>query len=45
MQATNPWSDFTAGHITPLGQGAPPNSWAYEEFTVPDIEETSYNDI
>ncbi|QXP63024.1 T9SS type A sorting domain-containing protein [Polaribacter sp. HaHaR_3_91] len=39
MQATNPWSDFTAGHITPLGQGAPPNSWAYEEFTVPDIEE------
>jgi hypothetical protein len=41
MQATNPWSDFTAGHITPLGQGAPPNSWAYEEFTVPDIEESS----
>lgn len=39
MQATNPWSDYTAGHITPLGQGAPPNSWAYEEFTVPDIEE------
>ena len=39
MTATNPWSDFTAGHITPLGQGAPPNSWAYEEFTVPDIEE------
>ncbi|QXP63037.1 T9SS type A sorting domain-containing protein [Polaribacter sp. HaHaR_3_91] len=38
MTATNPWSDFTAGHITPLGQGAPPNSWAYEEFTVPDIE-------
>ena len=41
MQATNPWSDFTAGHITPLGQGAPPNSWAYEEFTVSDIEESS----
>jgi hypothetical protein len=41
MTATNPWSDFTAGHITPLGQGAPPNSWAYEEFTVPDIEESS----
>ncbi len=41
MTATNPWSDFTAGHITPLGQGAPPNSWAYEEFTVSDIEESS----
>ncbi|WP_405297062.1 T9SS type A sorting domain-containing protein [Algibacter sp. Ld11] len=41
MTATNPWSDFTAGHITPLGQGAPPNSWAYEEFTVTDIEESS----
>jgi len=38
MTATNPWSDITAGHITPLGQGAPPNSWAYEEFTVTDIE-------
>ena len=41
MTATNPWSDFTAGHITPLGQDAPPNSWAYEEFTVTDIEESS----
>ncbi|QXP65547.1 T9SS type A sorting domain-containing protein [Polaribacter sp. AHE13PA] len=41
MTATNSWSDFTAGHITPLGQGAPPNSWAYEEFTVPDIEQSS----
>ncbi|MDO6801409.1 T9SS type A sorting domain-containing protein [Wenyingzhuangia sp. 1_MG-2023] len=41
MTATNSWSDFTAGHITPLGQGAPPNSWAYEEFTVTDIEESS----
>lgn len=36
--ATNPWSDFTAGHITPLGQGAPPNSWGYEEYTVPDMQ-------
>ena len=48
MQATNPWSDFTAGHITPLGQGAPPNSWSYEEYTVPDIEEdpiTIYEDV
>ncbi|MFC2110785.1 hypothetical protein ACFLSU_09475, partial [Bacteroidota bacterium] len=41
MTATNPWSDITAGHITPLGQGAPPNSWAYEEFTVTDIEASS----
>ena len=41
MTATNRWSDITAGHITPLGQGAPPNSWAYEEFTVADIEESS----
>ncbi|WP_041264042.1 hypothetical protein [Bernardetia litoralis] len=38
MAAKNPWSDITAGHITPLRQGAPPNSWAYEEFTVTDIE-------
>ena len=38
LNAMDPWSDFTAGHITPLAQGAPPNSWAYEEFTVSDIE-------
>ncbi|GAA3651250.1 T9SS type A sorting domain-containing protein [Flavivirga jejuensis] len=47
MTATDPWSDFTAGHITPLAQGAPPNSWAYEEFTVTDIEASpiaSYDD-
>ncbi|WP_430934176.1 hypothetical protein [Saccharicrinis sp. 156] len=46
LTARDPWSDFTAGHITPLGQGAPPNSWAYEEFTVPDIQSspvTSYD--
>lgn len=46
MTAKDPWSDMTAGHITPLGQGAPPNSWAYEEFTVPDIQAsptTSYD--
>ena len=29
--------DFTKGHVTPLRQGAPPNSWAYEEFTIPDM--------
>lgn len=46
LTAMDPWSDFTAGHVTPLEQGAPPNSWAYEEFTVPDIQsspETSYH--
>lgn len=41
LTAKDTWSDFTAGHITPLGQGAPPNSWAYEEFTVPDIQSSS----
>jgi len=29
--------NYTGGHITPLGQGAPPNSWAYEEYTIPDM--------
>jgi len=46
MSAKDPWSDFTPGHITPLKRGAPPNSWAYEEFTVPDIQlspTTTYN--
>ncbi|QDO92576.1 hypothetical protein FNB79_00785 [Formosa sediminum] len=46
LTATDPWSDMTAGHITPLAQGAPPNSWAYEEFTVTDIKAsptTSYD--
>jgi len=43
---TNEYGDFTAGHITPLGRGAPPNSWGYEEYTIPDMQETpwdSYN--
>ncbi len=31
--------NYTGGHITPLGQGAPPNSWSYEEFTIPDMIE------
>lgn len=31
--------DFTSGHVTPLQQGAPPNSWAYEEFTIADMVE------
>ncbi|WP_158965776.1 hypothetical protein [Paraglaciecola sp. L3A3] len=33
----NKYTDFTSGHVTPLGQGAPPNSWAYEEYTIPDM--------
>lgn len=35
FEAVNNYQDFTSGHVTPLGQGAPPNSWAYEEFTLP----------
>ena len=31
------YTDFTSGHPTPLAWGAPPNSWAYEEFTFPEI--------
>ncbi|WP_178984316.1 T9SS type A sorting domain-containing protein [Winogradskyella helgolandensis] len=38
----NPYMDFTAGHPTPLGQGAPPNSWAYEEFLFPLIAEAPW---
>lgn len=41
LSAKDPWSDITAGHITPLKRGAPPNSWAYEEFTVTDIQRSS----
>lgn len=37
FDATNVWSDFTAGHITPISQKAPPNSWGYEEFTITDM--------
>ncbi|MFW2348017.1 MAG: T9SS type A sorting domain-containing protein [Wenyingzhuangia sp.] len=35
FEGVNTYQDYTSGHITPLGQGAPPNSWAYEEFTIP----------
>ena len=38
----DPYMDFTAGHPTPLGQGAPPNSWAYEEFLFPLITEAPW---
>jgi len=37
LNTPNRTEDFTKGHVTPLGQGAPPNSWAYEEFTIPDM--------
>ena len=33
----NTFQDFTNGHVTPLGQGAPPNSWGYEEYTLPNM--------
>lgn len=37
LEANDNLMDFTPGHPTPLGYGAPPNSWAYEEYTIPDI--------
>lgn len=43
LEANDPFMDFTAGHPTPLGQGAPPNSWAYEEFTFPLVTETPWS--
>lgn len=43
LEANDPHMDFTAGHPTPLGQGAPPNSWAYEEFTFPLITENPWS--
>ena len=42
FEITDPYMDFTAGHPTPLGQGAPPNSWAYEEFNFPLIVENPW---
>ena len=43
LEANDPHMDFTAGHPTPLGQGAPPNSWAYEEFSFPLITENPWS--
>ena len=43
FEATDPYMDYTAGHPTPLGQGAPPNSWAYEEFLFPLIVENPWD--
>jgi len=40
---SNEYMDFTNGHVTPLGQGAPPNSWAYEEYTIPHMIETPWD--
>jgi len=39
----NEYGDFTAGHVTPLGRGAPPNSWGYEEYTIPNMSETPWS--
>lgn len=39
----NEYMDFTGGHITPLGRGAPPNSWGYEEYTIPDMIQTPWD--
>lgn len=33
----NTYQDFTNGHVTPISQGAPVNSWAYEEYTLPNM--------
>jgi len=43
FEATDPYMDYTAGHPTPLGTGAPPNSWAYEEFLFPLIVENPWD--
>ncbi len=33
----NPFQDFSNGHVTPISSGAPVNSWAYEEYTLPNM--------
>ncbi|REE08729.1 putative secreted protein (Por secretion system target) [Winogradskyella pacifica] len=42
FEGVNTYQDYTSGHITPLGQGAPPNSWGYEEFTIPAMLENPW---
>lgn len=37
FNVNDPYVDFTSGHPTPLAWGAPPSSWAYEEFSFPEI--------
>ena len=43
FKANCTYQDFTRGHITPLEQGAPPNSWGYEEYTLPDMVENPWS--
>ena len=43
FEAVNTYQDFTRGHVTPLAQGAPPNSWAYEEFTIPAMVQNPWS--
>jgi len=42
-KASNEYEDFTSGHVTPLGNGAPPNSFGYEEFTIPDVQNAPWD--
>lgn len=44
-KASNQYEDFTSGHITPLGRGAPPNSWGYEEYTIPDVQNAPWDNF
>jgi len=43
FHAVNAYHDFTRGHVTSLASGAPPNSWAYEEFTIPAMVENPWS--
>lgn len=43
-EVTNEFMDFTNGHITPMRRTvAPPNSWAYEEYTLPHMIEKPWD--
>ena len=44
-KASNEYEDFTSGHVTPLGKGAPPNSFGYEEFTIPDVQNAPWDNF
>lgn len=41
----NSLQDFTNGHVTPLGRGAPPNSFGYEEYTIPNMVNEPWYDF
>ena len=43
FEAVNTYHDFTRGHVTSLQGGAPPNSWAYEEFTIPAMVDNPWS--